>query len=429
LDFGVFRTDVKAKSQYVLPGGVVMLALSHDVIAHEVAHALLDGMRAHFQLNTHYDVPAFHEAFADIVALFHHFQYRDMVAQSIEEHGTVDSNMLLQLAREFGEALHGSEGSSLRHAIRPGGTEVDELSYKSDSAKQPHKRGSILVAAVFSAYLSVYQKRSNSLIRLANLTHREGGAQRWMPSDLVKLLADEACRLASDFLHVCIQAIDYCPPLDVRFGDYLRAIVTADRMLDPEDEDGIRDALIKEFRRREIDFGRVRDLSEFSLEWNSPFPEKRPQVPDLAWSRLRFQNDGITPLRTEEVERQASALGEFVLGQVRDYRLAREFGVSPVGGEFGPVTVESIRPVVKRGRQGAIKHGLVAELAQPRDAASGRFWGGSTIIVDAEGRIQFSIRKSADDERMIQQADYRQSTGAPQTLSFRDLHSTTTEKE
>jgi hypothetical protein len=34
---------------------------------------------------------------------------------------------------------------------------------------------------------------------------------------------------AEDFFQVCARAIDYCPPVDITFGDYLRAVMTADR--------------------------------------------------------------------------------------------------------------------------------------------------------------------------------------------------------
>ena len=56
-----------------MPGSRVYSCLSHDIIAHETTHAILDGMHRRFNEPTNLDVLAFHEGFADIVALLQHF--------------------------------------------------------------------------------------------------------------------------------------------------------------------------------------------------------------------------------------------------------------------------------------------------------------------------------------------------------------------
>ncbi len=427
LKFGVFET-LPESSGNLLPGGVVMTTLSHDIIAHEVTHALLDGMRAHFRVNTHPDVPAFHEGFADLVALFQHFRYPSLVEQAIEDHGGLDSDMLLELGREFGEALSGLEGRSLRHAIQqtvlPGkNAKGKPLSYSDAPVNDPHKRASILVSAIFSAYLQVYERRAKELLRLANFaTH--GQTQRDLPSELISLLANEASIIAEEFLGVCIRAIDYCPPLDVRFGDYLRAIITADRMLNKKDGIGMRETLIREFRRRNVDLGKVRDLSEYSLEWNSPSSVERPRVPGLAWSQLRFDNDGLTPQSVVEVERQASVLGDFLLTQL-DQRshLVAELGLTTIGGDFGPITIESLRPVARRARNGRLLHGMVAEVSQICSTPDGPAWGGSTLVLTEEGQIEFAVHKRVDNEERLsaQRRNLRDSRGNPR-FSFKKMH-------
>ena len=72
--FGYFPAPAGPEAN--LPGGTVFTCLSHDIIAHESTHALLDGMHRHFIEPSNPDVLAFHEAFADIVALFQHFSLR-----------------------------------------------------------------------------------------------------------------------------------------------------------------------------------------------------------------------------------------------------------------------------------------------------------------------------------------------------------------
>src|SRR5213079_2368939 len=73
-----------------------------------------------------------------------------------------------------------------------------------------------------------------------------------IPFDLVERLAVEAANVAGTILTTCIRALDYCPPIDLTFGEYLRALITADRDLIPDDKDGYRVAFITAFRERGI---------------------------------------------------------------------------------------------------------------------------------------------------------------------------------
>ena len=63
--FGYFPAGPKGSGNN-LPGGLVFSCLSHDIIAHETTHALLDGLHPYFIESSNPDVLAFHEAFADI---------------------------------------------------------------------------------------------------------------------------------------------------------------------------------------------------------------------------------------------------------------------------------------------------------------------------------------------------------------------------
>src|SRR5690606_14473774 len=100
---------------------------------------------------------------------------------------------------------------------------------------RPHERGRILVSAVFDALLSIYRRRTADLIRLAS-----DGSGILRPGaihpDLVGRLADEAARSAQHVLTMLIRALDYCPPTDIAFGEYLRAIITADYDLVADDD-------------------------------------------------------------------------------------------------------------------------------------------------------------------------------------------------
>src|SRR5260221_304238 len=80
--FGYFPAQGAAVGRN-LPGGTIFTCLSHDVVAHETTHALLDGLHRYFTEPSNQDVFAFHEAFADVVALFQHFSHPDVLKDQI----------------------------------------------------------------------------------------------------------------------------------------------------------------------------------------------------------------------------------------------------------------------------------------------------------------------------------------------------------
>ena len=267
--FGYFPVGIKDANN--TPGTLVFSCLSHDIVAHETTHALLDGVHPRFNEPINHDVLAFHEAFADIVALFQHFSYpgvlRDQIARTRGD--LAGENLLGQLAQQFGKAS--GRGTALRDAL--GGPNENGVwrSHKPDVRKlerttEPHDRGAILVAAVFGAFLKVYRARVLDLYRIAS----EGtGVLRAgeIPPDLSNRLADEAARSAQYVLQMCIRAIDYCPPVGITFGDYLRAIVTGDYELNPDDTFGYRLAFIEWFRQWGIHPEKMRSMSLEALLW------------------------------------------------------------------------------------------------------------------------------------------------------------------
>ena len=84
--FGYFRVDAQNPGRN-LPGQTVFTCLSHDVVVHETTHAIIDGIRSYFTEYTNPDVPAFHEAFADIAALFRHFTHEEVLLDAIQRTG------------------------------------------------------------------------------------------------------------------------------------------------------------------------------------------------------------------------------------------------------------------------------------------------------------------------------------------------------
>jgi hypothetical protein len=270
--FGYFPVSRKDKNN--TPGTIVFTCLSHDIVAHEVTHALLDGVHPRFNEPTNPDVHAFHEAFADIVALFQHFTYPGVLKSEIARAGgdLTKETLLGQLAQQFGAAS--GRGGALRDALG----EVNEQTQRWEAKKpdprllentsEAHERGAILVAAIFGAYAKIYRSRSSDLFRIATDgtgVLKEGA----LHPDLVSRLANEAEKSARHVLQMCIRAIDYCPPVDITFGDYLRGLVTADYEYDQEDSRDYRTAFIESFREWGIQPRDLRSMSTEALLWPS----------------------------------------------------------------------------------------------------------------------------------------------------------------
>ena len=261
--FGYYPADARDPGAN-LPGQLMFTCLSVDVVAHEVTHAIVDRVRKYFREPTNPDVYAWHEAFADLVALFHHFLFRDVVAEAVAgSRGDIGKgSAILDLAREFGVST--GRGAALRAAIS---SEPTPAAF--EAATEPHERGACFVAGVFDAFLEVHKSSIADLKRLSS------GGTGILPAgdlhpDLVERVTDEAVTIADRFLGMVVRAFDYLPVVDPTFGDVLRAIVTADRALHPDDGMQMRAILVESLRRRGIFPSAVGSLTDEGLSWPRP---------------------------------------------------------------------------------------------------------------------------------------------------------------
>ena len=451
--FGYFPAETD--DPQLMPGGMVFTCLSHDVIAHEMSHALLDGLHPYFAEPTNPDVLAFHEAFADLVALFQHFSHAEVLEHEIgRTRGDLASqNLLGQLAQEFGRSI-GRYGS-LRDAIGEVDPKTRQWRPKEPSPEalqntwEPHARGSILVAAVFDAFLTIYQTRTEDLVRIATQGSGVLGPGALHP-DLVNRLAREAAKTASHMLGISIRALDYCPPIDIRFGDYLRAMITADVDSVPDDRLRYRTAIIEAFQRRGIYPDDVRTLSEQSLVWRPPRqqngvdlsplfekgasgarlrPEWRPTPHrDDLWNKMqaniRVVRDWSRSFLSSPVAEEiglaiaADAPRGLVREQgrpaveVHSVRLARR--TSPGGDPVTDIVIELLQQ--RRGYLNAKKQKRVDANGPPKkDRPDFIFRGGCTLLVDPSTyQVRYAINKHILSEgpgRLERQRDYMAGDG------------------
>ena len=413
--FGYFDAAGKVRGRN-RAGGRVYTCLSHDIIAHETTHALLDGMRRHFFVPSNPEVLALHEAVADLVAVLMRFSYPCVVDAAIAR--SLPSNRIKQLlltsvATQLGQTT-GREGA-LRSAI--GKAEAGEAVTMFDPELPAHDLGAVLLQAVFEAFNTVFERKTR---RYRDLAERYRSTREPLDPTLASLLGDQARKLARQFLNIVIRAIDYCPPVDVTFGDYLRAMVTADADLVPNDPLGYRDALIDAFAQRGIAPQDVPNFAEDVLVWRPPQIGDLT-IPALHFERLRLGGDPRAAPTHDELERQASELGRFVVqpAHAAEFGLALPDDEELAGDRVDPPLIASIRSLCRVSADQRVSFGLVAEIIQVRhvanpDGGPGRFYGGSTVIIDSRGRIEYVIRKRVTNtRRMAEQRSYARGTGAP----------------
>jgi hypothetical protein len=78
-------------------------------------------------------------------------------------------------------------------------------------------------------------------------------------------MAKEASKTAGHVLIMCIRALDYCPPVDINYGYYLRALITSDFDLVDDDDLEYRIAMIEAFQKRGIYPENLKNISVESL--------------------------------------------------------------------------------------------------------------------------------------------------------------------
>ncbi|HVM13203.1 MAG TPA: S8 family serine peptidase [Egibacteraceae bacterium] len=426
--FGYFEAESGDPSELV-PGSRVYTCLSYDVVAHETTHAILDGMFRRFAEPSNPDVLAFHEGLADLVALLQRFTIPQLLENEIQRtRGNIEAESLLgSLATQLGRATGGR--AALRDAI---GTmhdgawarrEPDPLEL--DRRVAPHTRGAILVAAVFDAFIAIYKTRTADLLRIAT------GGTGALPTgalhpDLVRRLAGEAAASAGHVLTMCIRALDYLPPVDLTFFEYLRALITADFDLVRDDRYNYRVAFVESFRRWGIH------------PLGTATPAEAPRT--FSVDTLRWRGIDLAAPSTEDEEAIRTATGEIVAELkryadlsfhlddrearfhiTRDHRrvlhghLAAAFRAAPalataLGLDAGePFEVHELRPAMRVAPSGRHTPQVVVALTQStriaEDTDTGTpahtFRGGTTLVVDlAVPEITYAVfKRLASDDR------------------------------
>lgn len=367
---------------------VIFTCLSHEVVAHETTHALLDGLRERYMDASSPQQAGFHEAFADIIALLSIFSAESVVGKMVDlgmpnvnattirrsdmTPAMLRSSALLGLAQEMGSELSGIHGQALRRSVSLPPSR-DYLS--SSEYYEPHTCGEVLVAAVLNAYLEVWIKRLRAIGDDAKLDRKRA--------------AEEGAEIADRLLTMFIRAIDYCPPTDLQFCDFASGVLTADWELNPKDEKyDIRTSLLTWFKAYGIDPRSEGSPGRQAGSWDPP-----PKATVFAYDRTHFESMRADP---DELFRFLwENRGPFNLN---DQALTR---------------VLSVRPCVRTGRDGFVLRETVVEYHQqlkvfarelsrlkirkPDGMPEGTevtLYGGNAVIFDEYGQVKYNVGNS-----------------------------------
>lgn len=404
LTFGSYEATADLAAG-VFPGQTVYGCLSHDIVNHEAGHAFLYELRPLSMEPIGPDALAFHEALGDILAILQHFRLPGLLEAAITHSGVAiwEPGPFVELAGEFGRGAgrHGPQEEGSIDAVRNALDPVAQPALLDDSLTDPHQRGAVLVAAVFDAFFASYAHRIGPLLRAAGMpvpaATRAASpvpADEPLPSELVRLVCDEARAAAARVTTMVVRAIDYLPPAAIRFGDFLDAVVTSDTDLSPEDRDGFRRLFVEACRRRNI----------------------QPIIthPDHPHDALPI---GRTPMPTEEALLAATLdLGGAVRRGPRTRRGAghpaggwqrsvrawaqenfAELGLAGYGLSQSGMVVDGGNASFRLDQDGfptaiittrLIERNEAAEASLPPQLAGVRLYGGVTIIAHPDGRVR-----------------------------------------
>lgn len=376
-----------------VPGaeGEVQTALSHDVVAHETTHAILDGLRPRFSEPGLPDQPAFHEVLADGVALLSVFSLEAVVARLLDQGGfeervpkaklseeSLRETALFAVAEELGRG--GGHSGGLRRSVE---LEPDPGLLGRREYEEPHTRGEVVVAAVMRTLLSMWAER------LPAITETTADRER---------VVEEGSKAADHLLHMLLRGIDYMPPVELEFGDVLEAVVVADEVVAPDDEHGYRAAL-------------ERNFNAYGIKRPQPGVVDLTQGPSPIYERMNY---AILRSDKDEVER-------FL------WENAEVFGID----RGWQTQVEAIRPSLRFGPDGLLVSEAIAHYVQRLELTAAeakqrgmavpdgmppemplQLWGGGVMVFDQFGGAKLHHAKQLTDwERQSRRLAYLWSHG------------------
>jgi hypothetical protein len=395
----------------------VFTCLSFDIVAHEATHAVLDGIRPSFDLPSSPDQAAFHEAFADIIALLSVLQNPEIVDFALGpdaregkgmlrkgdlEFSKLDDAIFFRLAEQMGKELDPFRNQALRNSIDlPYGNHLNKEEFL-----EPHRRGEILVAAVLNAFLAVWMQRLEPLVGVQSKLANRGR------------VVEEGCKAASHLQKISIRALDYLPPTEVNFGDFLSALITADADICHDDSVyNYRDWLLEAFADYHIPPSS--STAEQKGKWQTP-----DEAINYGFSHFESMQSNVEAVYRFYVENKKAF-------KANDQAFTRVISVRPVvgTGSDGFVLRETVAEVMHTLRVRAYELARMG-IRKPTNMANSQLvalYGGNTLVFDEYGTLKYNVGTGVTSRRQSRRLDFlwgegEFTAGVRKSKTFADLH-------
>ncbi len=221
--------------------------LSHDIIAHETGHAILDGIRPMYNQLSSVQTLAFHEFIGDLTAILLALFNKDIrhFVSKTTQGRLGEANVLANIAEEFAQEVEGRE--YLRSAFNKHSLQDAEIK----DSLSPHNVSQVLTGAMWDILTGIATKHLEKNLPVEG-DDEDGGDDGEGTTETGRTVTpDQALWWAADrFRRVALQPLDLCPPCDIQFIDYAKAVIRNDILTNPVDEQGYRPLMLEVFHRR-----------------------------------------------------------------------------------------------------------------------------------------------------------------------------------
>ncbi len=205
-------------------GHMIYTSLSPDIIVHETAHAVLDGVAPDLYHSTRTESIALHEAVADLAAIVLTL-LNDMVIFSALQISSAKLDIARALARvaeEFGSEMRRDVGVDCLRVLDNRRTLDPEVTDLSD----PYEVSEVMSGAIYQTFIHSASGvgPTDSRGTAADATQGHEREQTGIPYDVDEKRVRGAARSVA---RLAFRALDYLPPGEASLADYGRAMIAA----------------------------------------------------------------------------------------------------------------------------------------------------------------------------------------------------------